>query len=318
MPIYRDTKRKRWAFEFDRTINGKQFRKRKLLPVGWTRTQADEFDRKESSALFALAHGTARPRRTIDEAVARYVAERCPALKHGPNVERELKTLRDWWTERAIEDLPDVCAEYASDQLGALAPATIKNRISYLRAACRWAWKRHHMADTDPGARVVVPTVSNSREVVVSRGELLGLASLCTHRGVRATIRCLWYSGLRLSELRAAQRLPGIFLLRDTKNGAPRIVPVHPRIQSAARVPVPDRGTLYYWWNQARYLMSMEHVTLHDLRHSAASEMINAGEDLATVGAVLGHKSPASTQRYSHWATARLATALGRIGRRKA
>ena len=44
--------------------------------------------------------------------------------------------------------------------------------------------------------------------------------------------------------------------------------------------------------------------------------MINAGEDLAAVGAVLGHKSPASTMRYSHHGAARLAGAVGKIGRK--
>jgi len=53
---------------------------------------------------------------------------------------------------------------------------------------------------------------------------------------------------------------------------------------------------------------------LHDIRHSAASAMINAGVDLYTVGAVLGHKSHASTQRYSHLATDRLSEAIAKIG----
>ncbi|WP_343499065.1 tyrosine-type recombinase/integrase [Achromobacter denitrificans] len=55
----------------------------------------------------------------------------------------------------------------------------------------------------------------------------------------------------------------------------------------------------------------MAHLRLHDLRHSAASEMINAKVDLHTVGAGLGHKSAASTKRYAHLATDAIKTALG-------
>jgi site-specific recombinase XerD len=62
--------------------------------------------------------------------------------------------------------------------------------------------------------------------------------------------------------------------------------------------------------------MGLEHVTLHDLRHSAASEMIATGASLGDVGAVLGHKSPASTKRYAHWQTDRLAEVVGRMGRK--
>jgi integrase len=49
--------------------------------------------------------------------------------------------------------------------------------------------------------------------------------------------------------------------------------------------------------------VGLGHARLHDLRHSAASEMINAGVDLYTVGGVLGHKSQVSTARYAHLAT---------------
>ena len=44
--------------------------------------------------------------------------------------------------------------------------------------------------------------------------------------------------------------------------------------------------------------------------------MINAGVDLYTVGAVLGHKDAKSTKRYSHLATSALAAALGTIGKK--
>ncbi|WP_353618146.1 tyrosine-type recombinase/integrase [Paracidovorax avenae] len=54
----------------------------------------------------------------------------------------------------------------------------------------------------------------------------------------------------------------------------------------------------------------------HDLRHSCASEMINAKVDLYTVGAVLRHKDSRSTARYSHLATTTLADALRTVGKK--
>jgi site-specific recombinase XerD len=60
--------------------------------------------------------------------------------------------------------------------------------------------------------------------------------------------------------------------------------------------------------------VGLGHARLHDLRHSAASEMINAGVDLYTVGGVLGHKSQVSTARYAHLAQAKLKAAVGTIG----
>lgn len=316
MSIYRDKKSGCWRFDFDRFIDGGRVRRRQLLPAGWTRAQADAYDRKESAALYALATGIAKPRHTIGDAVRCYLTERVPELKAGANASREIAGMADWYADRPISDLATVCAEYAADQAGALAPATVKNRISYLRAACRWAWKRHGMGDGDPGARVVVPKVRNARTVVVTRPQMVALARACRHRGVRALVRIAYYSGMRVAEAQRAERIDGMFVLADTKNGTARVVPIHPAALSASRVPMPRRSEIDYWWPLARVACGMEYVTLHDLRHSAASAMINAGEDLATVGAVLGHKSAASTMRYSHWAAARLTTAVGKIGGR--
>ena len=318
MSIYRDKPTGQWRFDFDRRIGGARVRRRQLLPAGWTRSQADAFDRKESAALYAIATGIARPRHLIDQAVARYLKERVPDLKAGANAAREIECTRDWWTGRDIEDLAAVCTEYAHDQHGALKPATIKNRIAYLRAACRWAWKRHGMGDTDPGARVVAPTVRNARETVATRAHVVALARACRHRGVRAVIRIAFYSGMRVGEIMAADRVAGAFVLQDTKNGAAHVVPIHPAISTAARVPMPRRSQIDYWWPLARAACGLQHVTLHDLRHSAASAMIQAGVSLSDVGAVLNHKSAASTKRYAHWTLDRKAAAVGKIGRKLA
>lgn len=318
MSIYRDKASGQWRFEFDRRIAGVRTRRRQLLPAGWTRAQADAFDRQESAALYAVATGIAKPRHHIGEAVQRYLKERCPHLKAGANAAREIEAMRDWWNGRALEDLPTVCAEYAADQLGALQPATIKNRIAYLRAACRWAWKRHQMGDQDPGARVVTPEVSNARQTTITRHQMVQLARACRHPGVRALIRIAFYSGMRVAEIQRARRDGGVFALADTKNGEPRIIPMHPAILTAARVAMPRRSEIDYYWPLARVACGLEHVRLHDIRHSAATEMVNAGVDLATVGKVLGHKSHASTMRYAHHSTAQQALAVGKIGRKVA
>ena len=88
------------------------------------------------------------------------------------------------------------------------------------------------------------------------------------------------------------------------------------RIREACRVPMPRRSEIDYYWPLAREACGLQHVRLHDLRHTAASAMVDAGIDLGTVGAVLGHKSAATTKRYAHHGVRRLADALGAIKRR--
>ncbi len=89
MPVYRDKRTGRWRFEFDRYVDGERRRVRKLLPAGWSRAQAEAYDRQEGAALYAIAAGIAKPRHNIDEAVYRFQRERIGELKAGANVLRE-------------------------------------------------------------------------------------------------------------------------------------------------------------------------------------------------------------------------------------
>lgn len=107
------------------------------------------------------------------------------------------------------------------------------------------------------------------------------------------------------------------FSLGTTKNGRPRLIPIHPRIAVIARS---VKFTAPAWkikdeWIKARRKSGHLGVRFHDLRHSAASEMTNAGIDLYTVAGVLGHKTTTSTKRYAYLVTDRLAEAVKKIGR---
>lgn len=322
MPIYRDKKTGCFNFEFDRIVQGQRVRTRKQLPRTWNQSQADAYDRQESARLYSLVNGIERPSFTIEDAVSKYLIERVPELKHGKDYAQALALMFPFYQGRPIEALADVCKAYrlraAKENGKPLAPATIKNRIRYLTSACRYGWKHHNMAESDPAAKVTVPTVKNERQVFIDRADMLKVARACKDRPVRAMIRIAFYSGMRLSEIIRAKIEGGNFVLRDTKNGDPRHIPVHPKVLRSTKFTWPSRYMAAYHFEHARKLAGMEWLHFHDLRHSAASAMIQSGVDLYTVGAVLGHRSSASTKRYSHLATDGLKAAIGKIGKKAA
>lgn len=318
MPVHRDKKAGCYCFTFDRYIDSQRVRARKLLPKAWSQAQADAYDRQESARLYAIASGITRQDFTIDDAVKAYISDRCKELKSGDNAARELMLMFWAYQARPMSALSDVCKAYAIKMRDSLAPATIKNRIRYLTAACRYGWKHHGMSEHDPAEAVIVPTVRNERQMYITREQMLRLARACDHRPTRAVIRIAFYSGMRLGEIMRAKRIAGCFVLDDTKNGNPRIVPIHPRINTCLKYKMPTRYIIGYHFRMARSKVGMEDLHIHDLRHSAASELINNGVDLYTVGAVLGHKSNASTKRYSHLATDSLRAAIGKIGKKAA
>lgn len=145
---------------------------------------------------------------------------------------------------------------------------------------------------------------------------MLAIARACICRRARAAIRIAFYSGMRLGEILEAERKDGMFVLTDTKNGEPQHVPIHPRLRAAALVAPRNKWNVSKGFKAAAVAVGMGHLRFHDLRHSAASKLINAKVDLYTVGAVLGHKSAASTKRYAHLATDGIKTALGQIGKK--
>ena len=52
--------------------------------------------------------------------------------------------------------------------------------------------------------------------------------------------------------------------------------------------------------NNARIAAGLPDVRMHDLRHSMASNMVNAGRSIYEVAKVLGHSQLKTIQRYAH------------------
>jgi integrase len=257
----------------------------------------------------------------IEQAVLLYLTHRAPLLKNRDDIERTLAQCLWAYKGRTLRDLANVAKAMTDHWTDQLSPATIRNRIRYLVAACRWAWKHKGLGEVDPGSRVTVPSVKNERHIYIDRSQMLRLAKACANKSVRAAVRIAFYSGLRLSEILTSERIQrdGVwyFQLEDSKNGQRHLVPIHPRVRCTVNVPMPAKVTLNRHFRSARVEAGMPELHFHDLRHSAASELINAGIDLYTVAKVLNHKSPLSTRRYAHLATSTIATAIDRIGRRR-
>ncbi len=57
---------------------------------------------------------------------------------------------------------------------------------------------------------------------------------------------------------------------------------------------------IYTAWNTARVRADLKDVRLHDLRHTFASTLVNAGVPLYNVQQLLGHHNISVTERYAH------------------
>jgi integrase len=114
-----------------------------------------------------------------------------------------------------------------------------------------------------------------------------------------------------------------------TKLGRPRYVPLsNGAISLLASVPHdeavpyvfanPDTGKPYSEvfksWDTARKRAGLPEVRMHDLRHSFASFLVNAGRTLYEVQRILGHTQIKTTQRYAHLSQDTLLDAADAVG----
>ncbi len=322
MPITFDRDKKRYRFQFNRLVDGRRYRASRLLPAGWTLAQAEKYDRTEVAKLYALASGVEQRTPLISEAVMLYIKHKLPGSRNEKNTTAQLAILQPWYAGKTLDELPDVARKYATDSRAELKPATVRNRLAYLRAAARYAYKHHNLGTSDYGARMALPRVQNARHVYLRAEEVNALLSVCSP-DLQAIVRLAFYTGLRwVSELMPRQPEDVIKAGRDwwlrvpdTKNGTPFMVAIHPACRKdVGRFPFRHHWRTYYAeFETAREAIGRPDLHMHDLRHSLASVLISGGATLAEVGKALNHKTAQSTARYAHVYPERVAQLVKRI-----
>ncbi len=216
----------------------------------------------------------------------------------------------------------DVTTWLTEKRKSGLAPATVeKIRIMFSRSfelARQW-----QLFDGNPVKYVPRVKFNNARERYLTSEEANALRLACecsANPQLKNIVGLLLLTGARKSELLKAKWSDidiekRTWTLNMTKNGRGRHVPLSQRGNGdhcqLPRYPdcpwlLPNPQTLLPFTDikrsfmEARKLAGLDDVHIHDLRHSYASALVNAGVDLYQIGSLLGHRNVAPTQRYAH------------------
>lgn len=259
-------------------------------------------------------------------------------------VDRLVKEIGYWTLAgTTFTRLEEYCAELRD---AGNKPSTLNQKMSAVRTALEHARKRGEI-EVVPDIPNFEDNNLKERylELDEERIALAWLAGNAAPADVEACymahlVPVLLDTGLRLTEaltLTPTQRRPAnppampwgaVWLPHgSTKTNRGRVVPLTERAAAGidAMLASPMQKQLIAWhrtdedrparWagNRFRTLTDktkIAGVTLHTLRHTCASRLVQAGVDLYRVKEWLGHRSITTTERYAHLAPASLSTAL--------
>jgi integrase len=197
-------------------------------------------------------------------------------------------------------------------------PATVNRIMCRLRnmfnKAVEW-----ELLDESPMERLKFLPENNARLRYLSMDDCDKLLQACIAPHMRFMVMLALHTGMRLGEifnlkLEDLDFSNGSILIRDSKNGHPRHIPMDSAVRDLLSSYIPSLGTSHVFpsasggrlstvqkaFRNARIRAGMPELHFHDLRHTFASQWVMNGGDLYVLKDILGHKSIAMTQRYAH------------------
>jgi integrase len=201
-----------------------------------------------------------------------------------------------------------------------LSQSTVNNRTQVVKRVLSLAYREWDWLDQPLDAKLRKPTPKNERHVYLTEGEIRALVQAVPTEEERKVVALAATTGLRRGELLTLtpdNLQGGRIILRpgQTKSGKARVVPL-PRGGEVLVAKLPfdtDGHRLRVAFEAAREAIGRPALRFHDLRHSYASMLAEAGEVMTTVQALLGHSSLVVTSRYAHMFDSRLDEVAGRL-----
>ncbi|WP_422353033.1 tyrosine-type recombinase/integrase [Stenotrophomonas sp. AR026] len=308
MPI---TKRPNGSYQVTVGFGGRTYRK---TSRHWTRSTAREFEAAWLQQLQGIASGK-QPERKITDAIDRWQVEHLPRLRSEKKTNSHVRALYPYVKGRKLSEVAQVWAEIKAAEIGK-APATVNHKGRILRQISRMAWREWGWLER-PAAIGLLP--EKPRETFLTLDQVEALARACPNPAVGDYVRLAAYTGIRRGHLLrlTAHDVRGgfIHLDRTSKTRTLQLVPLHPKVEGvAARLPLgASDDQVRDSWAKARAACGLDHVRWHDLRHTCASWLVQAGVPLNVVAEVLGHSNLSMTRRYAHLTTQHLLDAIRKL-----
>ncbi len=231
----------------------------------------------------------------------------------------------DNWTDVQVNDVRRYIAARHKDGIGS---KTIQRELAALRSFYRYLLKTHQLA-SNPVQHVRAPKAAKKLPKVLDVDQMTGMLNVVPDSILEirdlAMFELFYSSGLRLSELVKLDTTDidfaeGYLRVRFGKGGKQRQLPIGKKALEAIKAWLAVRTEVnelaLFISAQGRRLTQRsvqlrmdrwgkkngiaEHLHPHMLRHSFASHLLEASQDIRAVQELLGHSDIATTQIYTH------------------
>jgi integrase len=199
--------------------------------------------------------------------------------------------------------------------------ANVHRILAVVRHALNIA-EREAWIDRNPfeqGPPLINPKDEKSRQRICSREEETALLDACNEderRHLRSVLICAFDTGMRRGEILSldwndVDLKHSVIRVRafNTKTMTGREVPITSRLAFELRRTAKSLGStgrvfsiagVRRSFSTAKRLAKVEGLRFHDIRHTAATRMVEGGMSLAETGRILGHSEPRTTYRYTN------------------
>jgi integrase len=261
---------------------------------------------------------------TFTELMDRYEQEHVLRKLRHRGVKGYMNNLRAFFGDRTLADItPKLIVAYKNKRYeDGKAPATINRELANLKKAFNLALREWEWCHQNPVTRVSMEKENNKRDRWLSEEEESRLLTACAP-WLHDLVTFALHTGMRMGEIleltwRGVDFTRRTVTVMRSKNGERRTIPVNETVLrvlkekakvrslasdlvfcSKAFTPM-ESGHLRRSFRLALSKAKIEEFHFHDLRHTFATRLVQAGIDLYKVQQLLGHKSPIMTQRYAH------------------
>ena len=264
--------------------------------------------------------------KTFKDMIKRFMQEYSPKVSKATKTSysTSLTHFNPFFKETKLIDItPKMISRYKVLRIDEGAkPATINRELAMLSKAFSLAVKDWEWIKENPVSKVQKEKVDNKRDRWLNKDEEKQILDNSPD-WLREIVTFGLHTGLRLQEILSLEwsrvnLFRRTILIKETKNGNPKTLPLNKIaldvLNQRSTVKSIKNDFVFFNCNGEKInsnvlrtafysvlkKVGIDDFRLHDLRHSFATRLAQAGVDIYKISKLLGHKDIKMTQRYAH------------------